>query len=145
MRHLRQVAPNEEIMSEETMPSQLGNDPNRHAILRVSTHEQILHKEFFALEMLKETVEQRIEGVWLQGLVHRAPRNVMFDSGVSNQKSIPWRSAGMSSCANDDRSSLGRLSLVAPDDLLIEGRYREVPVDLSRVLNPMLLEHSLDR
>jgi len=71
--------------------------------------------------------------------------DLALGGGLSNEESVLGRASRMRSCVDDQSPPLRDPSLVAPDDLFIELRHSQVPMDPPRTPNSVLFESGIDR
>ena len=130
----------EHVAGEEGVPGGLGDHPDGHAISGVGPGKAVLDKEVFALEIGQQPVLQRGKPLRFHGLVHRAPPDFVFTGGLPHDKLVVGGAPGMLAGAHHQRAQVGHAALPAPDDLLVQERCREIPVNKPRILDTVLFQ-----
>jgi hypothetical protein len=114
----------EEVVSKEAVPGELGDYADGHAILGMGADVEVLDEEFPSLQVAEDLPMEVIEGFRLKGLIDRTPPDLALGGRLSNDESVLWGAACVLSGAHNERPTLSNPPFAPLDDLLIERRYR---------------------
>jgi len=125
----------QEMLDEEGVPRQLGDDPARQAVGQVGAAVKILNKELLALGMGQHVGQQRVElGLrhWRVGI----PPDGVFGLGGADDKLVFGGAPGVLACFDDQRPFGGNFALAALNGQLKEHRGAQVPVFGFQIFKP---------
>src|SRR5215471_9502594 len=95
------------------MPGVLVDDLDGQPVLGIGAAVEVLYEKFLTLEVLHDTLVERVEDIGRNGQVHRTPIDLVVRDRISDDELIFGRAAGTLSGAGDERASSGQLGLAA--------------------------------
>ena len=113
------VGLNEHVAGKQTVPGVLGDNPYRHAVVRIRPGKTILHKEVLALQVSQETVMQGHKLFRGHRFVDVSPPDLVLAGGFPDDELVIGSPAGVFPGAHHDGSQVGQATFPAADDFLV--------------------------
>src|ERR1039457_5849568 len=130
----------EHVAREETVPGLFRDDPDGHAVVRVGGGVAILHEHVAALQETRDSREERAELLGAEGAVILSPPDVVFSGLLADDELVGRGARGMFAGGHDDRAEMGNASLSPENNLLVQRRSGEIPVDAVQVGQPVVCQ-----
>ena len=128
----------EHVAGEQVLPGGGGDDPNIHLVIPVRPGVAVLDKEFFALQVGQQPVMELVEFFRGEGLVLPAPMDIVGAGGFLHNEFILGGPAGIGAGAHHHRPQVGDQPFLMGDDLFIQGRGGQIPMDRGDVSNAVM-------
>ena len=85
----------------QRMPGQLADHSNRQPVIRIGTHESILHKQLATLGVGHHSLFQRVELVLREVFVYVAPENFVLTAGFAHDRFVFRSAARVFTCVDE--------------------------------------------
>ncbi len=129
----------EHVAGEQVLPGGGGDDPDIHLVIPVRAGVAVLDEDLLALQVGQQPVMEMIEFFRGEGLVLPAPMDIVGAGGFLDNEFILGGAAGIGAGAHHHRPQVGDEAFLAGDDLFIQGRSGQVPMDGGDVSDAMML------
>ncbi len=132
--------PQEHVAGEQVVPGGLGQHAHADAVRRIGAGPAVAHEQLAALGIGQHAIVQGAEALRRDRLVGLAPVDAAPGLGILDEELVVGRAAGMDAGAHDEGAAVAHLAFAAADRFLVERRNRQVPVNVTEVLQPQRLE-----
>ena len=115
---------------EQVVPGVLRDDAHRDAVLGIRADERVEDEDLAVLEELLHLLEDAVELLLRERLVHLAPPHALVGGGIADDEFVVRRATGVLSGEDHQRPAERDFPLSAPDRFLEEHGGGKVPVRL---------------
>jgi len=131
---------NEKVACKEVVPGVLGNDTDRHAVVRVGARETVLHIDILHLQIGSHALVEHVEVLLRDRLVDRAPPDLVVALLFIDDELVIGRAPSVVPGSHNERPEMGESALAALERLFVERGRRKIPVDIVQVVESMVLK-----
>src|SRR6266705_3315970 len=112
------------------MPRVLVDDADGQPVFRISSCKEVLHEEFFALQIFEYAVIQRVKFFRRKLMIESAPGDGTLGAGVANGEFIFRSASGKRSGLADQGAVRSQLGLTASDRVLYQFGWEKIAVHI---------------